>query len=142
MTYKQSPPPEPLEPAERTKAFRSRLAESSFRRVEGYIASDEKERVDRVRQELQVTSDVAVAGLVRLGLSAYESAMRQGPGASLQTTSSDWLAASGGVQGACAHSAQANFPTTPSAASPELVHTPANPIAQFFKSRKETHRAQ
>ena len=68
--------------SERVRAFRSRLAEGDFRRVQGYIPGDDKARLDRLRAELGVTADAAVAGLLRLGLSAYEEARaRPVPGA-------------------------------------------------------------
>jgi hypothetical protein len=58
--------------APRVKAFRDRLASSSYKRVEGYITSEEKARIDAVKTQLGVTTDVAVAGLLRMGLERYE----------------------------------------------------------------------
>ena len=58
--------------APRVKAFRDRLASSSYKRVEGYITSEEKARIDAIKTQLGVTTDVAVAGLLRMGLERYE----------------------------------------------------------------------
>jgi hypothetical protein len=58
--------------AVRVKAFRDRLSSSSYKRVEGYVTADEKARVDAVKAQLGVTTDVAVAGLLRMGLEQYE----------------------------------------------------------------------
>lgn len=58
--------------ATRVKAFRDRLASSSYKRVEGYITAEEKVRIDAVKTQLGVTTDIAVAGLLRMGLEQFE----------------------------------------------------------------------
>jgi hypothetical protein len=58
--------------ATRVKAFRDRLSSNSYKRVEGYVTSEEKARVDAVKAQLGVTTDIAVAGLVRMGLEQFE----------------------------------------------------------------------
>ena len=58
--------------AQRVKAFRERLSVGSYKRVEGYITAEEKARIDAVKTEMGVTTDVAVAGLLRMGLEQFE----------------------------------------------------------------------
>lgn len=57
--------------ASRVKAFRSRLT-GQFKRVEAYVTEEEKRQIEAVKATLGVTTDVAVAGLVRLGLEQYQ----------------------------------------------------------------------
>ena len=47
--------------ASRVKAFRSRMT-GQFRRVEAYVTDAEKLEIDKVKQQLGVTTDIAVAG--------------------------------------------------------------------------------
>lgn len=57
--------------ASRVKAFRSRLS-GQFKRVEAYVTEEEKAQIEEVKATLGVTTDVAVAGLVRLGLAQFQ----------------------------------------------------------------------
>lgn len=130
--------------ATRVKAFRERLAGSSYRRVEAYVTTDEKSQLDSVKQELGVTGDVAVAGLLRMGLEAYANSKKPLI-ASAQAAS---LSASPVLQALnfCGSLAEPSFqcavnsapPTVLPTAAPVTDNTQPNPIAQFFKSRKET----
>ncbi|MNR71482.1 hypothetical protein D3C71_21080 [compost metagenome] len=148
----------------RVRAFRERLAEDSYRRVEGYVAEDEKARIETVKKDLGVTMDVAVAGLLRLGLQAYEQAC--GPRASaVQAHPRLDLAITGSsLQGPVAqcNSVAAAVPLFAGASSPALlfaaneqaavsqaVACPAplpsasaseSPIAHFFQRRKGLSR--
>ncbi len=60
-----------LECSDRVKAFRTRLSESQFKRVEAYVTTEEKAQIDSIKAKLGTTSDVAVAGLIRLGLVTF-----------------------------------------------------------------------
>lgn len=60
----------------RVKAFRTRLTDQ-FKRVETYVTEQEKEQIEEVKAELGVTSDVAVAGLLRMGLAQYRTERSQ-----------------------------------------------------------------
>lgn len=138
-------PNTPADSATRVKAFRERLAGSSYRRVEAYVTTDEKAQLDSVKQELGVTGDVAVAGLLRIGLEAYANS-RKPPIAGAQAAS---LSSSPALQALnfCGSLAEPSFQCAansaqplvmPAAAAPDADNNPPNPIAQFFKSRKET----
>lgn len=138
-------PNTPADSATRVKAFRERLTGSSYRRVEAYVTSDEKAQLDSVKQELGVTGDVAVAGLLRMGLEAYANS-RKPLTASAQAAS---LSASPVLQAMnfCGSLAEPSFHCAvnsaqsvalSAAAVPVADNTPPNPIAQFFRSRKET----
>jgi len=140
--------------AERVKAFRERL-DSQFKRVEAYVTEDEKSRIQTVRTQEAVTMDIAVAGLVRLGLERYEE-LREHE-ASLSTTAKRPLMLSGAVGsalesapfaasaaflcGAVSASAGASAAETSiQCASASLVTASEpmeNPVARFFKKRKE-----
>lgn len=130
--------------AARVQDFRHRMAEH-FSRVEGFVLSAENAGISRVMVEQGVTKDVAVAGLVRLGLSVYESARtEQPPGA---TICLNQLAASAGLRYAEARSGRvetvsALAASTPSGqvnavASSAIVGSSTDAIASFFKTRKE-----
>lgn len=113
--------------ATRVKAYRSRLSKENLRRVEAYVSSDEKALIDLVRSAQNTTADGAVAGLVRLGLSAYA---------------------------AQASSMDADHPESVALVAPEvlsLLHpapssrpeqVQSNPIAQFFQKRKDSTNAK
>ncbi len=144
--------------ASRVKAFRSRLSEQ-FRRVEAYVTDEEKSKVDAVKAELGVTTDVAVAGLIRLGLAEYE---RQSEAARLQDAASSHAACASAAPAARSLSvcgarlpvtamaslaAPADFELSRMQAAAALKGHPVgtavdksdgtNPIARFFKTRKE-----
>jgi hypothetical protein len=153
--------------AMRVKAFRERLSEGSYKRVEGYITREEKARIDALKAELGVTTDVAIAGLLRMGLEQYENRTGLAEGAALVTAQMEApkefppLATQGFSMlsnnndasfGAAA--SLVTFTTNAVAASnsapgvhPVVAHNFAalqstnyddnNPIARFFKSRKE-----
>ncbi|KWU24716.1 hypothetical protein [Burkholderia cenocepacia] len=142
----------PADSATRVKAFRERLAGSSYRRVEAYVSTEEKAQLDSVKEELGVTSDVAIAGLLRMGLEAYVSSKattsaKPAPVAYAQA-SSMLSNASGAALDLCGSlqehslrsSAIGGALSAPVAPLAETTNQP-NPIAQFFKSRKETKNA-
>jgi hypothetical protein len=144
----------PTNSAERVKAFRERL-DSQFKRVETYVTEDEKSRIQAVRTQEAVTMDIAVAGLVRLGLERYEELRQQEASASVTTKTPFMLsgAAAGALEpapfvasaaflcGAVSASAGASASETSiKCASAPLVTASEpldNPVARFFKKRKE-----
>jgi hypothetical protein len=146
----------PTNSAERVKAFRERL-DSQFKRVEAYVTEDEKSRIQAVRTQEAVTMDIAVAGLVRLGLERYEELRAQdataptgplskGPfmlsgavGAALEATPFTAGAASlNGFVGASASAFSTQSLSERDASHLVTSSEPAeNPVARFFKKRKE-----
>lgn len=156
--------------ASRVKAFRTRLS-SQFKRVEAYVTEGEKVAIEQVKAELGVTTDVAVAGLLRMGLERFEaerSALQASAGgASASSVQSEALTACAsldvcGALSTPTHSAPALLASvapsmkavsvlrslevtrSPRAAAPSQPELSAlsqrpedNPIARFFKNRKE-----
>jgi hypothetical protein len=143
--------------ATRVKAFRERLAGSSYRRVEAYVSTDEKALLDSVKEEMGVTSDVAVAGLLRMGLDAYangKAAVVAQATPEVATAQSNSLQAQASIQAlnfcgsmpetafrSNVHGAVCAAAASAPTATPALATNQINPIAQFFKSRKETKNA-
>lgn len=150
--------------ASRVKAFRSRLT-GQFKRVEAYVTEEEKRQIEAVKATLGVTTDVAVAGLVRLGLEQYQkeaSAVRavssvNGTGMRSMALSA-WESvgacaspSAGLSQDAaplqlaqvCAHNTSGPVlqAKAPAVQEQETVTNAAsrevNPIARFFQNRKE-----
>jgi len=144
----------------RVKAFRDRLS-SQFKRVEAYVTEDEKTRIQAVRAQENVTADVAVAGLLRLGLERYDE-LRAQAGASTQTIASVEAFVLGGAamepqaraldaalfSASASASVGASFsgamPTSSTsvraaltAAAPVTTSPADSPVARFFKNRKE-----
>ena len=146
----------------RVKAFRDRLS-SQFKRVEAYVTEDEKTRIQAVRAQENVTADVAVAGLLRLGLERYDE-LRAQAGASTQAIASVEAFVLGGAamepqaraldaalfsaSASASASAGASFsgamPTSSTsvraalnAAAPVTTSPADSPVARFFKNRKE-----
>lgn len=113
----------------RVKAFRTRLGEQ-YKRVEAYITESEKAQVQAIREQQGCTMDVAIAGLIRLGLAQYEVA--QAP-ATTQANPARALNA-GAFSGALCASASSGAACREAAVPPKAY----NPIAQFFKARSET----
>lgn len=144
----------PTNSAERVKAFRERL-DSQFKRVEAYVTEDEKSRIQAVRTQEAVTMDIAVAGLVRLGLERYEELRAQESssaaapkglfmlsGAVGSALESAPFATGAGLLRASASasaSASATDASITCVAAPLVTSSePAeNPVARFFKKRKE-----
>lgn len=136
--------------ASRVKAFRSRLT-GQYKRVEAYVTEDEKSAIEGVKASLGVTTDAAVAGLLRLGLERFEqerSTLRgsglvvSGASAELAGASESALVALSAAQassGFCSSQAAMSLPL-PSTGSVLSASAPDNPIARFFKNRKETSR--
>jgi hypothetical protein len=149
-------PTNPADSATRVKAFRERLAGSSYRRVEAYVSTDEKALLDSVKEELGVTSDVAIAGLLRMGLDAYANGKTATatpatpviPAMAIAQCSSLQAQASIQALNFCGsmpeHALRSNTIGAACAAAepaPTAASIQTNPIAQFFKSRKETKNA-
>lgn len=144
----------PTNSAERVKAFRERL-DSQFKRVEAYVTEDEKTRIQSIRTQEAVTMDIAVAGLVRLGLERYEELRAQE--SSAPATPKGLFMLSGAVGGAlesapfAASAGSLRASARASASGTSAGHlitsnaTPLgtssepmeNPVARFFKKRKE-----
>jgi len=143
----------PTNSAERVKAFRERL-DSQFKRVETYVTEDEKTRIQAIRTQESVTMDIAVAGLVRLGLEKYEELRAQESSvlasANVRPTLTGAVAgpldaplfnasASAGIlctTATCLSMAEA--PGTSTAESFVTTSEPLDsPVARFFKKRKE-----
>jgi hypothetical protein len=138
----------PSNSAERVKAFRDRL-DSQFKRVEAYVTEEEKTRIQAVRAHEGVTMDVAVAGLVRLGLEHYEALRAQEQQVAQPKTALNLCGALGGAAEAVAFGATAGA-SARGAAAPGLIAASVslasavaapeqadNPVARFFKKRKE-----
>ena len=143
-------------PAERVKAFRERL-DGRFKRIESYVTEEEKSRVQAVREREGVTMDIAVAGLVRLGLERYEELVRGSaltPAAAPVAASSAASVAASSVMSLQAredlsclsgalNQAQAtrgvSTLTLRSAAGmdPQPCAPAESPVARFFRTRKE-----
>lgn len=134
----------PADSATRVKAFRERLADGSYRRVEAYITDEEKARLESVKTELGVTSDVAVAGLLRMGLEAYANSQATTEVASAQSLCLT-AAVAGALQGNsmnfCGSMPEmslmafgASAPLHPGSEPPAADN---NPIARFFQSRSK-----
>lgn len=153
----------PASSSVRVKAFRERLS-SQFKRVEAYVTEDEKTRIQAVRTQENVTADVAVAGLLRLGLERYEELRTQGSASAEYGASSGAFVLGGAVSAsasahlgrsldaalfaASASASGASFsgamqPTSVSASAALKAPAPAttspadSPVARFFKNRKE-----
>ncbi len=149
--------------ASRVKAFRTRL-NGQFKRVEAYITEGEKSAIEQVKSELGVTTDVAVAGLLRMGLERFQeqrSASNAAPRAvgatevraseSLTFSASASLDVCGALSAPAAMSTRAlsapvalmasRSPKSVSSSPPVLASlaqsSDDNPIARFFKNRKE-----
>lgn len=110
----------------RVQAFRERLT-GQYKRVEAYVTEEERARIQQVKDAQGVTTDIAVAGLIRLGLMHYEQtalaelAPPAAPARAVAATKPALMALSGALS-------IANSVGAPSAESP---------IATFFKHRKE-----
>ena len=129
----------------RVQEFRHRLADN-FSRVEGYVLTAENAEIARVMKEQGVSKDVAVAGLVRLGLSAYRAATpaeQPTQHSPLARTASAGLlrgigtevmagAASSLNSAVMANSVSFAMPTT----TPSEPPSPAA-LSKFFRSRRE-----
>ena len=153
----------------RVKAFRDRLSDSSFKRVEAYVTTEEKSRIEAVKTDLGVTTDVAVAGLLRMGLEQYANGRDSsvcdcpqavtGPSVEVAAHSGVFGSVSLGTflgnaepganaqLGSCVNSLSslnlnAITPTpvklSAAQAAPSIDNSDNNPIARFFKHRKET----
>lgn len=112
----------------RVKAYRSRLATSSFSRVEAYVTAEEKSKIDAVKTSLGVNSDIAVAGLIRLGLEQFSHRNQL-----LSNISPDDLNSTETAQSFIAQSASA---FSGARIKTNFIAT-ENPIAKFFKKRTE-----
>ena len=150
-------PTNPADSATRVKAFRERLAGSSYRRVEAYVSTDEKALLDSVKEEMGVTSDVAVAGLLRMGLDAYANSKAAAVTQAMPemaTAQSSSLQAQASIQtlNFCASVPETSIRSNALGAmcavaacapveAPAVTTNQTNPIAQFFKSRKKTKNA-
>ncbi len=132
--------------ASRVKAFRSRLA-GQYKRVEAYVTEGEKSAIDDVKAALGVTTDVAVAGLLRLGLERFEQervalASKAPQEVSAVGVSSRSFAAPTAALAASQESVGLCSPQAAVSLPPEfpvlMSSSQDNPIARFFKNRKET----
>lgn len=136
----------PSNSAERVKAFRDRL-DSQFKRVEAYVTEEEKLQIQAVRVHEGVTMDVAVAGLVRLGLEHYETLRALEQQAVQPKAPLNLCGALGGAVESMAFGAAANIRSVEtsrliaaSASQATAFTAPEqadNPVARFFKKRKE-----
>lgn len=132
----------------RVQEFRQRLAED-FARVEGYVLTEENAEIKRVMAEQQVSKDVAVAGLVRMGLRAYRDSVQaeQKSRESTVCMGISPLQAFGANGGAVANSLSVSgqdFLTCTLSASNSALALPATSpstdarsLSQFFRSRQE-----
>lgn len=124
----------------RVKAFRDRLADGDYRRVEGYITGSEKAQVDAIKRALGTTSDTVVAGLLRLGLQSYEHlASSQGSaevnGSLVAGPSTAQSVLSAGCAPAALNQASALHQASPTGAA-----SSTNPIERFFQKRKDASK--
>lgn len=125
----------------RVRAFRERVG-NDYKRVEGYITSGEKAEVEALKRELGLSTDTAVAGLIRLGLSAYalsnSAALNETPGLSAAPLYAGCALDLPDLNVASPSGFATNSvsPTGASGAASQPAGD-SNPIRQFFQSRKE-----
>lgn len=125
--------------ATRVKAFRERL-DSQFKRVEAYVTEEEKARIQAVRSQEQVTADVAVAGLIRLGLERYAELQSFAATSSVLAENAETSTfASSALTGAVVQPAvlESSLQYASKLAAPVTASPLENPVARFFKNRKE-----
>lgn len=131
---------------ERVKAYRERLG-SDFKRVEAYVTQDERERIRRVKEAQGATMDVAVAGLLRLGLELYESRLAERAAPASVTAvglAPTVVGAANACEGMSAPLRAFSQCAVPSSSLSSVNHLATvqgtsvdSPISQFFRERKE-----